>query len=99
MFKFFRKPETSNDKKVNSAADDIRKYAKTKYVTPARQRGDASVSFSASDIHEGMSENESIKTVCSAIDAAKFSDFARVKLVKRSGPKQGAAAKWVFRFE
>ncbi len=96
MFKFFRKPEPSNDKKVNSAADDIRKFAKSTYVTPARQRGDKSITFSASDIHACMNEKEPFPSICGAIDAKKFEDFARVKLVKRTGPKQGAAAKWTF---
>jgi 5-methylcytosine-specific restriction protein B len=96
MFKLFRKPETSNDKKVNSAADDIRKYVKSTYVTPARQRGDKTITFSASDIHAGMDTKEPFNTICGAIDAKKFEDFARVKLVKRTGSKQGAAAKWIF---
>jgi len=35
--------------------------------------------------------------VCSAIDAKKFEEFARVKLVKREGDKQGASARWTFK--
>lgn len=96
MFNFFRKPVKSNDKKEGSSADEIRKYAKSAFITPARQRGDKTVTFSASDIHAGMLEKELFPAICKAIDAKKFCEFARVKLVKRSGTKQGATAKWTF---
>ena len=96
MFNFFRKPAKSNDKKENSAADEIRKYAKSVFITPARQRGDKTVTFTASDIHTGMQAKELFSAICGAIDAKKFCEFARVKLVKRSGTKQGATAKWTF---
>jgi len=96
MFKFFRKPVTSNDKKDHSDADEIRKFAKTTFITPARQRGDKTVAFSASDVHDGLGYKARYPAVCSAIDAKKFCEFARVKLNKRTGPKGGAGAKWIF---
>lgn len=97
MFKLFKKaPEVSKEKE-HSTADDIRKYAKTHFVTPARQRGDEAVTFSASDIHVAEGENEHFSNVCKAIDSKKFLEFARVVLSKRSGPKSGAAARWTFK--
>ncbi len=99
MFKLFKKPLFAVKEKEHSNADEIRKYAKSVFITPARQRGDKSVSFSASDIHAGLGYKARFPAVCSAIDAKKFSEFARVDLVKRSGPKQGATAKWTFKMQ
>jgi 5-methylcytosine-specific restriction protein B len=94
MFEFLKRHKV--EAKDHSDADEIRKYAKVKFVTPARQKGEKTISFSASDIHKGLGYNLRMPAVCSAIDAQKFADFARVRLVKRSGPHQGAAAKWTF---
>lgn len=95
MLSFFRKPVKANIKK-ESSTDEIRKFAKSTYITPARQRGDKTVTFTASDIQNGMQEKELFSAICGAIDAKKFCEFARVKLLKRSGTKQGATAKWTF---
>jgi hypothetical protein len=99
MFKLFKKPFFAVKEKEHSGADEIRKYAKSVYVTPARQRGDKTFSFSASDIHAGLGYKGNFQAVCSAIDARKFSEFARVELVKRSGTKKGATAKWIFKMQ
>ncbi|MHC1739515.1 MAG: hypothetical protein AB9897_00205 [Anaerolineaceae bacterium] len=94
MFNFLKKKAVVKEESSN--ADDIRKYAKTKFITPARQKGEKTVTFSASEIHDGLGYNSHFPAVCSAIDARKFLEFARVKLIKRAGVKQGATAKWTF---
>lgn len=94
MFEFLKRHPA--EPKDHSDADEIRKYAKVKFVTPARQKGEKTVAFSAYDIHKGLGYNSRMPAVCSAIDAKKFAEFARVKLVKRSGPRQGAATRWTF---
>ena len=96
MFKFFKKQSGTNEKKGSSDTDEIRKCAKTIFITPARQRGDKTVTFSASDVCGELTDKARFQTICTAIDAKKFSEFARVKLIKRTGPKQGAAARWIF---
>ena len=69
MFNFFKKASVVTKEKEHSNADEIRKYAKTHFITPARQRGDKSVVFSASDIHAGMKENTLMASICSASSA------------------------------
>lgn len=80
-----------------ASADSVRKYAKVTFVTPARQRGEKRVTFSASDLHGGLELHAHYPLVCSAIDGKKFEDFARVSLVKRTGVKNGATARWTFK--
>ena len=44
---FKRQPKTTSAEVKQATGDSIRKYAKTTYVTPARQRGEQRVTFSA----------------------------------------------------
>jgi hypothetical protein len=98
LLDLFKRPAAAKSAEEKGAtADDVRKYAKVTYVTPARQRGEKRVSFGASDIHHGMNLHSHFPLVCGAVDARKFAEFARVELVKREGAKQGATAKWTFK--
>ncbi len=98
LLNIFKRPEKASSTAVKQAtADSVRKYAKVNFVTPARQRGEQRVTFTAADLHRGLELHARFLLVCSAIDAKKFEDFARVRLVKREGVKQGASAKWTFK--
>ena len=102
MFKsilnLFKRPsKASPSVEKQATADGVRKYAKVNFITPARQRGEQRATFSAADLHRGLDLHARYPLVCSAIDAKKFEEFARVKLVKREGVKQGASAKWTFK--
>ena len=96
MCKLFFKQIILKEEKKGTFANEVRKYAKTVYITPARQRGDKTATFSASDLHEGLKYKNRFPLVCGAIDAKKFCEFARVKLAKRSGPRQSATTRWTF---
>jgi hypothetical protein len=104
--KLFRKPSVKSIKSVIngkssnpriSQADEIRKYAKTQFIIPARKKGDTRVSFTSKDIHQGMDLQSRYPQVCASIDSKKFKEFARVELIKREGPQQGATARWTFK--
>jgi hypothetical protein len=95
--KLFTKREILLEKKPGGDADAIRKFAKTEYVIPARQKGNKRVTFTAGDIHTGMGLVSRIPLVCSAISAKKFLTFARVGLIQRKGSKQGTATSWTFK--
>jgi len=95
--KLFRKSGPKVEKQKSSQSDEIRKFAKTHFVIPARQKHEKRTVFTASDIHHGLKLTDHYPQVCSSIDARKFKDFARVELIKREGPKQGASARWTFK--
>lgn len=77
-------------------ADQIRKYTLDTFILPARLRGEKLVSFSATQIHDGMELEQRFPAVCGAIDAEKFLDYAGVVLVKREGPFQSSTSQWAF---
>jgi len=77
-------------------ADRIRKYVLDTRIMPARMRGDTTVRVAAGEIHAEMGLVNRMPAVCGALGADKFLDYADVLLTKRSGPKHGATAEWVF---
>jgi hypothetical protein len=79
-----------------ATANEVRDYALRTFIAPARRQGKQTVSFSSADIHKGMNLVQRYPLVCSAIDADKFLDYARVILVRREGPKQSTTARWTF---
>lgn len=102
MFDFLKKWFKKSDvktvvKKKKPMGDEIRKYTKNKFIIPARMKKEKRVTFTAADIEKGMGLQSKFPMVCSAIDAKKFLDYARLELIKREGAEQGATAKWTFK--
>jgi len=97
LLNLFKRPAAKTSAESSATADAVRKHAKVAFITPARQRGEKRVTFSAMDVTRGLDLHTTYPLVCGAIDAKKFSNFARVELVKREGAKQGASAKWTFK--
>lgn len=79
-----------------ASANEIREYARAKYIETARRRGQRTVTFSALDIHKGLGYKDRYPIVCSSIDADKFLDFANVIMVRREGVKASSAVTWTF---
>ena len=71
-------------------ADLIRQFVLKSYIEPARARGDTEVTVRAGDVHKAMQLHDAMPAVASALGANKFQEFAKVKLVKREGPQNGA---------
>lgn len=80
-------------------ADQIRHYVKIELIEPARKRGEKLINVNAGDVHQRMKLENRMPAVCSALDAGKFLDYARVTLISRNGPLQGGTAEWVFGLE
>ena len=101
LLSLFKRPEAHavSHPPKQATADEVRKYVKVHYIIPARQKGYKTVEFTAADVHKGMGLHSRIPLVCSAIDAKKFPEFARVKLLKRKGPNQGTTVFWRFRVD
>ena len=77
-------------------ADQIRQYVLHNLIMPARATGLKQVTVRAGDVHQAVGLVNRMPAVCSALDAHKFLSYASVKLISRSGPRQGADAQWVF---
>jgi hypothetical protein len=77
-------PAPKAEKNNRSHADEIRKYVRTSFITPARMKGQSHVSFSAEEIQAKMGQGTRLQSIVSAVDAEKFPGFARAKLTRRT---------------
>ena len=77
-------------------ADSIRQYVKVQMIEPAHQSGRNIVTINAKEVHDALGFKNRMPLVCSSLDANNFLDYAQVTLIRRSGPKQGATAEWMF---
>ena len=77
-------------------ADNIRDYVILNIIEPARKDGKRMVTVNATDIHEALKLVSRYPAVCSALDANKFLEIAKITLINREGPKQSTTAKWTF---
>jgi len=89
-------PAPKADKSGRSHADEIRKFVRTTFITPARKKGLAHVTFSAEEVQAKMSSGIRLQSIVSAIDAEKFPGFARAKLSRRSVKKSTNLVRWTF---
>ena len=77
-------------------ADEIREYVLVAHIKPARRRGAATVTVRTGDLHKAMGLVDRMPAVCSALEAAKFEEYAGVHLIEREGPPQGATVRLTF---
>src|ERR1700722_8835874 len=79
-----------------SLADEIRAFAFLMVIEPARRRGDGIVTVRAGDIRSAMRLQSRMPAVYSALGGRLMEDAYGVKLVRRSGPAQGANVFFAF---
>jgi hypothetical protein len=77
-------------------ADKIREFVVKNSIDPARKSGKPTVTIKASDIHKAMGLQNNFPSVCQALDADKFLDFASVMLSKRTGPPKSSSVVWTY---
>ncbi len=75
-----------------SLPDEIRKFVLNRYILPARDRDEETVTLSAHTIQQAMGYEVGIRKICRAIDTRLFLDLALVTLIRRDGPSKGTAA-------
>lgn len=79
-----------------ATADEIRAYAMSHFIMPARRWGKRFVVFSASDIAKGLKIKNRYPNICSSIDSNKFQKLASVRIAGREGPRHSSSVKWKF---
>lgn len=83
-----------------SQAEAIRQYVIANHIEPARQRGDASVTIRAGDVHSALGLSNQMPIVCAAIESRLLQGAAGLSApAVVSGPSSGRGANMVYRFE
>ena len=79
-----------------SFADDARAYAYERYIRPARQRGENTVTIHARDVHDGLRYSQRFPLVCTALGSLKFQTEYGLTLSKLHGPIQSSTTAFTF---
>jgi 5-methylcytosine-specific restriction protein B len=95
--KIFHKTETEPTAIKRSQSDEVRKFVKQHFVIPARAARQDRVTLTAGEVAKGLKLQDRMPMICNALDAKKFEEFARVKVIRREGPRQGSTAKWTLK--
>ena len=80
-----------------SQADEIRRYALERYVTPWRESGNETLAIRAGDVEREMALRQATPNVCSALEGAKFQALANLVLVHREGPRRSTTTTFHYR--
>ena len=81
-------------------ADEIRAYAREKYVAPARGQRERRFSIRTGDIVRGMGLGGGrTPAACSALRTREFLEKNGLRLVSRSGPESGQSTTVVYTYE
>lgn len=74
---------------METRADRIRAYCIDTRITPARARGEKTVTIRAGDIAREMGLQGRMPAVCGALQTLKFEQLAHVKRIAIEGPGNG----------
>lgn len=77
-------------------ADQITRQIVTRYLVPAWKEKKGQISIRAGEVHKEMGLRQRMPAVCSVLGSEKFQKLARIHLVERRGPHQGAKAVFTF---
>jgi 5-methylcytosine-specific restriction protein B len=77
-------------------ADRIRKYALDTFITPARQRGDTTVTIRCGDVHTALGMTNAHANVCQALRGRKFQEMAGVAVPSFSGPDNSSTTTFTY---
>src|SRR5215469_10616792 len=81
-------------------ADEIRSYARKKYVMPARGEGERQFSIRTGDVVRDMKlVGRRTPAVCSALKTRAFLEENAVRLVSQTGPRSGQSTTITYTYE
>lgn len=82
-----------------SQADEIRKYVYERYIRPAKQKGDKSVTIRAGDIGKEMNISGNMPNICQALGGKKLAEMCGVKIEISDDPNPSTTTNFTYIFE
>ena len=80
-------------------ADDVRKFARDKYVIPSRSARKETVQINVGEIHKAIGYKSRCPLVATAIGAMKFRNENNLELIRTDGPGQSTTTTYTFRLK
>ena len=81
----------------DSQAEEIRNYVLEHYISPARERGDTSVTIVVGSLNNEMGLSMAWSNICQALEEQTFWDSAELPQPLAEGPKQSKTRKLTFK--
>ena len=83
-----------------SYSDRVRQHVVDEYVSPARRRGDQTVSMNVGKVQKAVGLANRVALVCTALESQKFWEKNGLQLISKVGPPSGQSTTvtYTFRF-
>jgi 5-methylcytosine-specific restriction protein B len=81
-----------------SSANEVRKFARQKYVEPALQRRERKIQIRAGDVHKQLTLKNRVPLVCQALESEIFLKENNLVLETKEGPPSGLSTSVVFTY-
>lgn len=83
----------------DSQVDEIRDYVLEYYISPARERGDDSVTVVVGELNTEMGLKMAWPSICQALDGTKFHELADICPPETEGPVNSSMRKYTFKLK
>ena len=80
-------------------ADEIRAFARDRYVLPSRAAGKETLAINAGEVHRAMGLRSHVPHVVTALEAMKFREENDLQLIVKRGPGQSTTTTFVFKLK
>jgi len=84
---------------VISHAERVRRHVADEYLSPARKRGNQSVSVNVGTVQKAVHLTNRVSLVCTALESQKFLRENRLHLVSKTGPPSGQSTTVTYTYE
>jgi len=82
-----------------SHAERVRQHVVDEYLSPARKRGNQSVSVNVGTVQKAVHLTNRVSLVCTALESQKFLKENRLQLVSKTGPPSGQSTTVTYTYE
>jgi hypothetical protein len=79
-------------------SNEIRRYAREKYIEPAMARGQREVCVRAGDVHKALALKNRVPIVCQALESKLFLKENNLVLESKEGPPSGLSTSVIFTY-
>ncbi|HKW77035.1 MAG TPA: hypothetical protein VJN64_16000 [Terriglobales bacterium] len=84
---------------VQSDSDLARIHVRERYLRPAIQRGDHTVSVNVGAVHKALGFTNRVPLVCAALKSKRFLEENGLRIVSQTGPPSGQSTTVTFIYE
>ena len=82
-----------------SPSDAVRSYFLSRYLAPARKKGETKFTVRAGDVHSALKLHNRVPAVCQALRSQKLLAEHGLRIVEKKGPPSGLSTTVTYTYE